>query len=100
MVVCQFFQRGNCRFGSQCKNEHPGQKTLAAPAPASAGAFSAESIKQDLTTERPLWALTSYGPAKNEPNLIAGIDLSQEELRWEYVQAVKANNPAMYRKST
>jgi len=97
MVLCQFFQRGSCRFGSLCKNEHPGQKTQAAPALASSGAFSAESIKQDLTIERPIWALTSYGPAKNEPNLIGGIDLSPDELRWEYVQAVKANNPQLYR---
>lgn len=64
---------------------------------AASGAFSAESIKQDLTVERPMWALTSYGPAKNEPNLISMIDLSQEELRWEYYQAVKANNPGLYR---
>ncbi|OJJ03495.1 hypothetical protein ASPVEDRAFT_195038 [Aspergillus versicolor CBS 583.65] len=24
MVVCRFFQQGRCRFGDQCKNEHPG----------------------------------------------------------------------------
>ena len=23
MVVCQYFLRGTCRFGSNCRNEHP-----------------------------------------------------------------------------
>ncbi|CAO2656134.1 Nn.00g049370.m01.CDS01 [Neocucurbitaria sp. VM-36] len=26
MVVCQFYQRGACRFGDSCKNEHPGSQ--------------------------------------------------------------------------
>lgn len=97
MVVCQFFQRGNCRFGSSCKNEHPGQTTLAKPA--AAAAFSTDSIKQDLSLERPIWALSSYGPAKHEPNLIGGVDLSPEELRIEFCKARSANNAALYRQS-
>lgn len=46
-----------------------------------------------LTTERiletlqpkdsPLWRLSSYGPCNYEPNLISGLDMSQEELRYE-----------------
>lgn len=98
MVVCRFFLQGSCKFGANCKNEHPGQHS-AASSSAAAGAFSADSIKLDLTTDRPIWALTSYGPAKHELNLIAGIDVSQEELRLEFYKARTANNPQLYGES-
>lgn len=33
--------------------------------------------------DSPLWRLSSYGPSNYEPNLINGLDMSQEELRYE-----------------
>jgi nucleoporin NUP42 len=57
---------------------------------------SANSIRNDLLNEKPIWPYTCYAPSKGEPNLVSGQDLSPEELRVEYVRAVKANNPAQY----
>lgn len=55
--------------------------------------FSQDSITLDLTLgkEKPLWPLSSYGPAKNEPNVISGLDISSEELRFNAWEA-KAKN--------
>jgi len=37
-------------------------------------------IEDDLTTARPIWALSCYGPREGEPNLLGG-DTSPEEAR-------------------
>jgi nucleoporin NUP42 len=57
---------------------------------------SANSIRNDLTNEKPIWPYTSYGPSKGEPNLISGQDVSFEELRAEFMKAKQANNPSQY----
>lgn len=51
----------------------------------------AESMTKDLTSsiDRPIWPLTSYGPAKFQPTLIAGLDESPEELRVKAATAAK-----------
>ncbi|KAK4700453.1 hypothetical protein P7C70_g5794, partial [Phenoliferia sp. Uapishka_3] len=54
-----------------------------------------ESIRTDLTVERPAYALTCYGPGKCEPNLIQG-DLSPEELHFQFYNARIANNESLY----
>ena len=46
--------------------------------------------------EKPLWDLSSYGPAKLEPNLISGLDMSFEELRLNAVMALQNNTVAEY----
>lgn len=50
--------------------------------------YSADILKLDLVTERPVWPLSSYG-LKGDPCLIAGIDMFPEEMRWKAVQAAK-----------
>ncbi|CAG8630094.1 10013_t:CDS:2, partial [Paraglomus occultum] len=45
-----------------------------------------KSIRTDLTKERPPWPYTVYAPAKEEPNLIEGTDISPEELRFEFLK--------------
>ncbi|KAG5644807.1 hypothetical protein DXG03_007629 [Asterophora parasitica] len=47
-------------------------------------------LRTDLTAnnDKPLWPLSTYAPAKHEPNLLAGLDESAEELR---VRAYTAN---------
>ena len=59
---------------------------------------SQEGIAKDLTAgvEKPIWPLSSYGTAKNEPTLIATLDESPEELRWKAVLALGANNGPEY----
>ena len=46
--------------------------------------------------EKPLWGLSSYGPAKFEPNLISGLDMSFEELRVNAALAFHSNTVAEY----
>ncbi|KAJ3574690.1 hypothetical protein NP233_g1601 [Leucocoprinus birnbaumii] len=106
MAVCQYFLRGQCRFGDSCRNEHPANprqsgfgnqswtNTNAQPKPALL--FTQDSMKCDLSSDKPLWPLSSYGPAKNEPNLLSGLDESMEELRVRAVLALKAGNSAEY----
>lgn len=50
---------------------------------------SAEILKQDLQTERPVWPLSSYG-LKYDTCLIPGIDVAPDEMRWEAYQALKS----------
>lgn len=58
--------------------------------------YSAESINTDLTTDRPTWPLSSFGPAKNEPNLLDGLDVSPEELQLKFYEARQLNDPSKY----
>lgn len=55
-------------------------------------------MRKDLTEgiDRPLWPLTCFGASKHEPNLVAGMDESPEELRWRAVTALKSGNASEY----
>jgi len=53
-------------------------------------------MKSDLSSDKPIWPLSCYGPAKYEPTLIAGLDESMEELRVRAVLALKAGNSSEY----
>ncbi|KAG0641172.1 hypothetical protein HOY80DRAFT_999547 [Tuber brumale] len=96
--VCRFYQRGHCKFGSNCNFLHPGATTSASNAFGGArNGFggggtqtkltdgftipSADTIRLDLS-ERPTWCLSSYAPSKDSPaQLIDGKDISPEEAR-------------------
>ncbi|KIM20846.1 hypothetical protein M408DRAFT_30045, partial [Serendipita vermifera MAFF 305830] len=108
MVVCQFYLRDQCRFGANCKNEHPDPKpagfgsnptwgasnTPAAPANVT---FNVESIQRDFgPAEKPLWPISSYGPGKNEPTFLTGLDISPEEMRARAFEAMKEGKGAEY----
>ncbi|KAF7306333.1 C3H1-type domain-containing protein [Mycena indigotica] len=104
MTICQFYQRGQCRYGTACKFEHTmasggTNQTYTRPgADLKVNIYSAESIKNDLSTgkERPMWPLSSYGPAKYEPTIFSGLDESPEELRVKAVAAIKGGNMNEY----
>ncbi|KAK0243410.1 hypothetical protein EDD85DRAFT_762054, partial [Armillaria nabsnona] len=59
---------------------------------------SQESITKDLTAnvDKPLWPLSSFGPAKHEPLLIKGLDESPEELRVQAFKALSSGNVNQY----
>lgn len=59
---------------------------------------SQDGIARDLTQgqDKPLWPLSSYGPAKGEPTIIEGLDESAEEMRWKALQALQSGNVADY----
>ncbi|OQO05188.1 hypothetical protein B0A48_08208 [Cryoendolithus antarcticus] len=99
-----------------CKNEHPQDRSQNRYAPlqnpgggrARSGAFgqgqqapaeetynvTADNIRVDLTTDRPIWPLTAYGPGRNAPaQLIEGdLEMSPEEMRVMYYLAMTTGN--------
>lgn len=46
--------------------------------------------------DKPMWPLSSYGPAKYELVVIGGLDESPEELRLKAVTALKAGTTDEY----
>lgn len=108
MVLCKYYQRGNCKFGARCSYEHAQTSSTNNH---SGGAFGSSAdiftsantkaeipkvaditepiIKVDLTTERPLWPFSSYCPIKyGSANLLKEQDLSFEELRLSAYEAL------------
>ncbi|KAF8265138.1 hypothetical protein EI94DRAFT_375706 [Lactarius quietus] len=105
MAVCQFFLRGSCKFGDQCRNEHPqggqgdrrsalGGSSWTPSNPPKTIPFSLETMTKDfdVRADKPSWSLSSYGPAKNEKNLLPPLDESPEELRLKAVTAMRSGN--------
>ncbi|KAL6709517.1 hypothetical protein ACN47E_001452 [Coniothyrium glycines] len=134
MAICNFYQRGACRFGDNCKNEHPGSQrdsnrsnsgsTFGSGSsnnrfsafgggdryrPSQAGGSNAfggnrdskpsfyldkDDIKNDLTDQRPIYPLSSYGPGRDAPRqLIEGpVEISPEELRLRYYKLRNEGN--------
>lgn len=60
--------------------------------------LSEEGMSKDLTpnSDKPLWPLSSYGPAKYQPNLLTDLDESPEEMRVKAAQAAKNGNIQEY----
>ncbi|KAI8647568.1 hypothetical protein BD408DRAFT_439025 [Parasitella parasitica] len=94
MAICKFFASGSCRNGSSCTFEHIspqnrwGNSTGNTQAVATSK-YNETSLKQNLIDERPQWKLSVYGPAKEEPNLIVGVDRSVEEDRLLYYTSMR-----------
>jgi nucleoporin NUP42 len=59
--------------------------------------LTAAGIAEDLGAQgRPLWKLSAYGPARGEPNLVVGKDVSPDELRVMAYQARAGGQDAAY----
>ncbi|KAJ8063862.1 hypothetical protein OCU04_007717 [Sclerotinia nivalis] len=125
MTVCKFWQQGNCRNGAGCKFEHSDQNAnynkngfnnRYAPLQNQTSnqsnsrnyntqrggneahiPFSLDkaTIKQDLTTDRPQWILSAYGPGRHAPEQLFGgpaREQSFEEMRLiHYIAAASGN---------
>lgn len=120
MVVCKFFVQGNCRFGDQCKFEHPGRSTNATsrnpfaplqnnpgpqggPNPLRGSSTTRDlpykldkaTITNDLSKERPEWILSAYGPGRDAPLQLFGghpREQSFEELRLRHYELAAQGN--------
>ncbi|KAG0148578.1 hypothetical protein CROQUDRAFT_75220 [Cronartium quercuum f. sp. fusiforme G11] len=102
MPVCQFFLRGMCRYGSNCRNEHVAPRDLKGGkdasnlvGPENFGTIS-KTVQDDLVKEKPAFYLSVYAPCKNAPNMIDGTDVSPEELRFNAYQARASNTMPQY----
>lgn len=59
--------------------------------------LSSATMREDLgPNNRPIWKTSSYGPAKYEPNLLTGLDVSPEEMRLRAYDALKEGRITEY----
>ncbi|CCF37607.1 CCCH zinc finger protein [Colletotrichum higginsianum] len=115
MVVCKFYEQGNCRYGQNCRFEHPRSQSnnrYAAFGQTSGGGggggfnrggsdalpyqLSREAIEKDLTSEAPQWILSAYGPGRDAPEQLFGGPMREqsfEEMRLLHLMATAAGNP-------
>ncbi|XP_075980071.1 uncharacterized protein LOC142979168 [Anticarsia gemmatalis] len=106
MVVCKFFQQGNCRFGQNCRFEHiygskysyhASPQQQAAPAQAPSGCTDEQLVNQvQADVQSALrggqWILSCYSPFKEKPIFPGISDLSPEEARLFIYEAKNNNN--------
>ncbi|PHH75924.1 hypothetical protein CDD82_4215 [Ophiocordyceps australis] len=101
MTICKFWGAGNCRYGNNCRFEHPTrtqpQNRFGTDAVSKFNKYniSVELLENDLTADLPEWILSSYAPGKNAPEqLFGGIQCEQsfEELRFMHMQAQAAGH--------
>ncbi|CCC12157.1 hypothetical protein SMACR_05895 [Sordaria macrospora] len=121
MTICKFYQQGTCRFGNNCRFEHP----LKGPSEFQTGnrfgalagnggsfgsnqnsGFSnnrsrelpdkldaeAKAIQKDLTDELPSWILSAYAPGKEPPEQLFGGE--QREQSFEEIRLYYMNGLA------
>jgi nucleoporin NUP42 len=113
-LPCKFYASGNCKFGNNCKFAHVNNNNNSNSGQNNASVLEkfispntlydkTSQIKQDLSDYKLLQSnpvLSSYGlgfPAVN--NLILGRDLSYEEIRLQYLEAVASNSFPEYERS-
>ncbi|RKP12328.1 hypothetical protein BJ684DRAFT_21121 [Piptocephalis cylindrospora] len=88
MAVCKYWMNGQCRFGDRCRHEHPQSGSSGTKGTVTAAEL--ELLRKDLTVEKPSWPLSSFGPRKDEPCVVAGIDMCFEEMRWMWTMENRA----------
>ena len=113
-LPCKFYASGNCKFGNNCKFAHVNNNNNSNSGQNNASVLEkfispntlydkTSQIKQDLSDYKLLQSnpvLSSYGlgfPAVN--NLILGRDLSYEEIRLQYLEAVASNSIPEYERN-
>lgn len=112
---CRYYAQGNCSFGNRCRFEHIGRVPSGATDSVQSGYLSKSDFLNKDTGElaaeiitdiqqfqkiqiRPV--LSSYGlECWPTTNVIAGRDVSLEELRLQYFEAAATNNIASYDKN-
>ncbi|RVX75419.1 hypothetical protein B0A52_00772 [Exophiala mesophila] len=112
MVVCKFWQQGNCKFGDSCRFEHPGSNRSGGSnsnrfgALATGGGGRRDSSfgggrgrnpdyiinPTEFRTElsegkgRPNWILSAWGPKEGPASLLQSNEFSPEEIRLRFYE--------------
>ncbi|XP_064122376.1 uncharacterized protein LOC135226602 [Macrobrachium nipponense] len=114
--VCTFYQKGQCKYGTQCWNLHPPNQGAAvggmAPtfggnvfgAKTSAQADSKEftefmkqvSVEMSQWERNGQWLFSSFTPLKSHPLLAGFSDHSPEEMRVKSYESLKTNTFTAY----
>ncbi|XP_015113167.1 nuclear pore complex protein NUP98A isoform X2 [Diachasma alloeum] len=93
MVVCKYFQQGNCRFGQYCRFEHGafvGGQGAGNKSYGDSKSIVLGVAEEVLAAERGgQWLLSCFGPFKEQACIPGMEDVSPEEVRWEMYQAQK-----------
>ncbi|KAI1812504.1 hypothetical protein GGS20DRAFT_557722 [Poronia punctata] len=77
MAVCKYYQVGTCRYGANCRFEHPGANNSNLDG-GSKYKLSKDMIRTDLKNECPAWIFSAYGPGKEAPaQLFGGFEVEQ-----------------------
>lgn len=69
MTICRFYQKGNCRYGRNCRFEHPGENDAA----------TTFSFKEALIAASPTVSNFSFKQAVNEINQPRAADVDMSE---------------------
>ncbi|XP_072944620.1 uncharacterized protein [Epargyreus clarus] len=102
MIVCKFFQQGNCRYGQSCRFEHIYGSKYSYHAPTNAPVQQSPAVTDEQLVNQVQsdvqaalkggqWILSCYAPFKEKAILPGISDLSPEEARL-FIYEAKANN--------
>lgn len=117
--VCNFYLKGNCKYGTRCWNLHPqnqGTTTITSAFSGGGGAgglFGQKPNPQQDTKDftefvkqvsgemsqwerSGQWLLSSFAPLKSKPPISGFTDSSPEELRVQAYEALKSNSSHTY----
>ncbi|XP_076632471.1 uncharacterized protein LOC143347324 isoform X1 [Colletes latitarsis] len=92
MVICKYYQQGNCRYGQYCQFEHINTfDTNSKVNNYNEDEYTAVAVaKEVLSAERGgQWLLSCFAPLKQRPCIPGMEDVSPEEVRWRMYQAQK-----------
>ncbi|XP_068240669.1 uncharacterized protein [Palaemon carinicauda] len=114
--VCAFYQKGQCKYGTQCWNLHPPNQGAAVGGMASTfggNVFGAKtgtqadskeftefmkqvSVEMSQWERNGQWLFSSFTPLKSHPLLAGFSDHSPEEMRVVAYEALKTNTSSAY----
>ncbi|XP_017768898.1 PREDICTED: nuclear pore complex protein DDB_G0274915-like [Nicrophorus vespilloides] len=101
MVVCKFFLQGTCKFGANCRFEHPVNQQPNNGGQAAITDLNTliRAVQGDMSNAEKggQWVLTCYAPFKEKPMFPGFEDMSYEEVRVGFYEATKSGTLDAYK---